>query len=75
MTKVEVYMDDGRVFAYEVSNPAKAREHGFAIIQSGYRHTPEGSDDLEWYPPHRISKIKVTGGAESTTYRDKVRAT
>lgn len=75
MATVSVYMDDGRVFSYYVFDPMKGREHAYAIIQSGYRHTPEGSSDLEWYPPHRIVKIKVTGGGEGSNYRDIVRAT
>lgn len=75
MATVAVYMDDGRVFEYYIFDPMKGREHAHAIIQSGYRHTPEGSSDLEWYPPHRITKVKVLNGGESSKYRDTVRAT
>lgn len=75
MTRVSVYMDDGRVFEYDVASPDKGREHASKIILTGYRHTPKDSDDLEWYPPHRIDKVKISGGAESTQYRDTVRAT
>lgn len=75
MTKVSVYMDDARVFEYEVASAEKGREHAAAIIATGYRHTPKEGDDLEWYPPHRIQKIKVSGAGESTNYRDTVRAT
>jgi hypothetical protein len=71
--KVSVYLDDGRVFDYEVSDPMKGREHASAIIKTGYRHTD--GNDLEWYPPHRIEKVKVGGACESTRYRDKPRAT
>lgn len=71
---VEVYIDDGRVFSYNVSSPDKGREHAAAIVKTGYRHTTEELD-LEWYPPHRIVKVKVKGGCESTQYRDSVRAT
>ena len=74
---VEVYLDDGRVFAYPVSDPMKGREHAAAIIKTGYRSTPMTGNDyntLEWYPPHRIVKIKVIGGGESN-YKDSVRAT
>jgi hypothetical protein len=71
--EVQVYLDDGRVFFYEVADPMKGREHAAAIIATGYRHT-DGTD-LEWYPPHRISKVKVTGACESSKYTDKVRAT
>jgi len=75
MTKVSVYLDDGRVFEYEVSNQGRGREHASAIIKTGYRSTPKGSTDLEWYPPHRIFKVKVEGGGGVTRYRDTVRAT
>lgn len=75
MTQVQVYLDFGVVHEYEVDNPIKGREHAAAIIETGYRHTPIGSPDLEWYPPHRIVKVKVKGGAESTKYRDSTRAT
>jgi hypothetical protein len=61
MTKISVYLDDGRVFDYEVDSTMKAREHIYAIIQTGYRHTPSESSDLEWYPPHRIVKVKAIG--------------
>ncbi len=73
--KISVYLDDGRVFEYVVTNPSRGREHAAAIIKDGYRSTPEGSHDLEWYPPSRIVKVKVEGGGESTQYRDTVRAT
>ena len=73
MNKVEVYLDDGRVFSYSVNNAMKGREHASAIVKTGYRHS-EG-DDLEWYPPHRIIKVKVENGCESTDYQDKTRAT
>jgi len=72
---VAVYLDSGIVFEYEVRDPMKGREHAAAIIKSGYRHTPQDSDDLDWFPPHRIDKVKVVGGAESTKYRDTTRAT
>lgn len=72
---VEVYLDSGIVCEYKVADPIKGREHAAAIIEGGYRSTTEGSKDLEWYPPHRIVKVKVSGGAESTAYKDKKRAT
>lgn len=75
MIVLSIYMDDGNVWEYEVANLAKAREHASAIIKTGYRHTPEDSEDLEWFPPHRIVKIKIPGGGESTAYRDTHRAT
>jgi len=74
-TKISVYMDDGRVFEYFVSDPVKAREHVSKIIATGYRSTPMNTNDLEWFPPHRIDKVKIAGGGESTKYRDVVRST
>lgn len=75
MTKVSIYLDDGRVPEYEVSDPNKGREHAAAIIKTGYRSTPKGTNDLEWYPPHRIVKVKVEGAGETSQYRDTTRAT
>lgn len=74
-TTLSIYMDDGRVFEYEVDSSEKGREHASKIISGGYRHTARGSVDLEWYPPHRIDKIKISGGGESTQYHDITRAT
>jgi hypothetical protein len=70
---VDVYMDDGRVFCYEVVDQHKAREHAAAIVRDGYRHC-DGNGGLEHYPPHRILKVKLNGGIE-TDYPDKVRGT
>ena len=75
MNKISIYLDDGRVFEYNVSSPEKGREHASAIVNTGYRHTSKDSDDLEWYPPHRIVKVKVAGGGESSLYRDTTRTT
>jgi hypothetical protein len=69
---VSVYMDDGRVFYYEVSSPDKAREHSAAIIATGYRHND--GKVFEHYPPHRILKVKVEGEVP-TLYTDRVRGT
>lgn len=69
---VAVYLDDGRVFEYEVADATKAREHAHAIVMTGYRHTT--ADCMEHYPPHRISKIKVTPSPD-TMYLDRVRGT
>lgn len=70
--KIEVYLDDGRVFEYEVANAGKVREHAHAIIMTGYRHTDE-TGLFEWYPPHRIMKIKSQG--LPTKYTDKTTGT
>ncbi len=71
--KVQVYLDDGRIFEYEVDTMAKAREHTSAIIKTGYRHNP-GSGYMEHYPPHRLLKVKVVGDIK-TQYPDKVLGT
>lgn len=69
---VNVYMDDGRVFEYDVVDSAKAREHAYAIVTTGYRHATEL--EFEHYPPHRIMKVKVVGSV-STDYADRTRGT
>jgi len=70
--RIEIYLDDGRVFGYELPSAEKIREHAHAIIQTGYRH----NDGLvfEHYPPHRILKVKYYGQIE-TKYRDDVSGT
>lgn len=75
--EIQVYIDDGRVFKYNVSNESKAREHSSAIVATGYRHNPEnpeGEDYFEHYPPHRIMKVKVVGKLD-TAYHDTVSGT
>ncbi len=74
MALLEVYMASGVVYSYKVATNDKGREHAHHIITTGYRHTPIGSDDLEWHPPHAILKVKVLGAGESN-YKDNVRAT
>jgi len=71
MKKVQVYLDDGRVFEYEVENEEKVREHASAIVKGGYRHND--GKVFEHYGPHRILKVKSSG--ISTMYLDKVRGT
>jgi hypothetical protein len=73
-TKISVYLDDGRVFSYEVASPEKAREHSAAIVGGGYRHTTNETGELEHYPPHRILKVKCVGGV-TTSYPDQVTGT
>lgn len=72
--KISVYMDFGSIYTYYV-HPDKAREHASVIIETGYKHTPEGSDDLEWFPPHRILKVKVENGGKTTSYKDNIKET
>ena len=72
MNKIQVYMDDGRVFEYDVDED-QTLEHAHAIITGGYRH--QGKDDKfeEWYPPHKIKKLKYPGN--ETAYFDTTRGT
>lgn len=74
---ISVYLNDGRVFDYDVGSMASAREHSAAIVATGYRSVQE--DNLQvmtHYPPHRIEKVKVTGNVPvSTSYTDRVRGT
>jgi len=70
-TTVSVYLDDGRVFEYEVSDGAKGREHAAAIVAGGYRHA---GAEWEHYPPHRILKVKLAPMPD-TMYPDRVRGT
>ena len=74
-TKIEVYLSHGVVCTYMVDSPEAAREHAWMIIKNGYRHTPKDSDDLVYWPPHKIEKVKVKGAGESTNYKDTTRAT
>ena len=74
---ISVYIDNGNVYEYTVSNEKIAREHAAAIIATGYRSV--SSDDkktLTWYPPHRIVKVKASLPYDSTTgYTDTARST
>lgn len=71
--RIEVYLDDGRVFSYHVESAAKVREHVSAIVAGGYRHN-DGKKIFEHYPPHRIMKVKC-GNMIPTKYPDKVDGT
>lgn len=73
MITVQTYLDDGRIFSYDVTDPAKGREHAAAIVTGGYRHNP-GTGYLEHYPPHRILKVKLVGDIP-TNYPDEVTGT
>lgn len=69
---ISVYLDDGRVFQYEVPTPGKAREHISAIIATGYRSVQASEPEvLTHYPPHRICKVKATGMPIPTNYTDR----
>lgn len=75
-TRVSTYLDDGRVFEYEIAGDDKSgsrgREHTSAIIASGYRHND--GKTFEHYPAHRVVKVKLSP-APSTMYPDTVRGT
>lgn len=70
--RLEVYLDDGRVFEYEVDSADKVREHSAAIVKNGYRRN-DGCV-FEHYPPWRILKVKHSGPID-TGYRDRIRGT
>jgi hypothetical protein len=55
MVEIQVYMQDGRVFKYEVANGVKAREHAHRIINYGWRNVTD--DRMEYYPVHQILKV------------------
>lgn len=74
VTTVSVYLDNGTVFEYSVAGPEKGREHSHAIVMTGYRHTNNENGTMEHYPPHRISKVKISGGV-TTIYPDLTRGT
>jgi hypothetical protein len=65
---IKTYIDDGRVFYYEVNTSNSVLEHSTAIIQYGYRHND--GNVFEYYPPHRI--LKVTSNNIPTKYIDAV---
>ena len=69
--QISVYIDDGRIFDYEVESADKVREHASAIITSGYRHND--GKIFEHYPPHRILKVKSRD--IPTSYPDTTRGT
>lgn len=69
--KLEVYLDDGRVFSYDLPSSTKVREHASAIIKDGYRHND--GQTFEHYPPHRILKVKSAD--IGTKYKDSTGGT
>ncbi len=68
---IQVYLDDGRIFEYDVVSAEKVREHASAIIKTGYRHNDGVT--FEHYPPHRILKVKSMD--IPTNYVDRVSGT
>ncbi len=75
MTKISIYLDDDQVFTHEVDNRTRGRKHASAIIKRGYRSTLKEGNDLEWYPPHRIVKVRVEGGGAGRRHLDTVMVT
>ena len=67
--KLEIYLDDGRVFYYDLPS-VNVRKHARTIVRLGYRHSPEGEEYWEWYPAHRIVKVKCNT-VSGTKYYDK----
>lgn len=71
--KITIYLKGGIKHSYEFSAPtdallgAKAREHTVAIAEGGFRAN-SGNGDFEWFAPHWIDKIKVTGCNVSSVY-------
>jgi hypothetical protein len=55
MTTVNVYMQDGRVFSYEVTDSVKAREHAHRIVTLGWRNSI--GKVMEYYPVHQVLKV------------------
>ena len=55
MITISIYMQDGRVFQYDVINAIKAREHAHRIINYGWRNIV--NDVMEYYPTHQINKV------------------
>jgi hypothetical protein len=55
MTEINVYMQDGRVFAYEVEDSVKAREHAHTIVTKGWINVVNGT--MEYYPVHQVLKV------------------
>ena len=68
---ISVYMDDGRIFSYDVNSEEKVREHASAIVMGGYRHCV--NEIFEHYPPWRILKVKSRG--IQTNFPDTVKGT
>lgn len=68
---IAVYINDGRIFEYDVDSAEKVREHSYQICQDGYRHND--GNVFEYYPVHRILKIKSYN--IPTNYPDRVKGT
>ena len=56
MITINVYMQDGRLFEYEVDDSVKAREHAHRIVNYGWRNV-NGKGIMEYYPVHQVLKV------------------
>lgn len=74
--KVSVYLENGTVRFYYVKDVAQARDHASAIVRSGYRAVHKDVlNELTWWPPHKIEKVKISGALVQTNYTDEVEGT
>ena len=70
---IYVYLNGGTKHHYNIEADtqynlgAKVREHVYAIASGGFRAN-SGCGEFEWFGPHWIDKIKVTGCNVPTTY-------
>lgn len=69
---IQVYIDNGIIFEYDVESETKVREHADAIIKGGYRHND--GKIFEHYRPHRILKVKCSQPI-TTNYPDRYSGT
>jgi len=53
--ELKVYMQDGRVFKYNVEDAIKAREHAHRIVNYGWRNVVNGV--MEYSPVHQVLKV------------------
>ena len=73
MFTLQIYIDNGPIFSYDVDSVEKVRAHSSAIVRTGYRHN-DGKTIFEHYPPHRIEKVKCEG-LIPTNYPDRASGT
>ena len=69
---LNVYMQDGRVFKYDVCDQAKAREHAHRIITTGWRNESKGI--MEYYPVHQVLKVTWESTPDPMTTKYEARA-
>lgn len=65
---IEVYLNDGTIFQYNVGTLNQVRSHAYAIANEGYAHN--NGELFEYYPAWRILKVKCKT-ALSTIYPDQ----